>query len=185
MNAKNLGFPDGVFDLAICGFMGWYECFDFEQFQFSKPDQKTPEIFRVLRSGGRFVCCSWEAQEDVTWMENEVLRHYPAMLENPDYLAERPVGMSYEKAEGYELIFRNAGFKDIEITSHSMTFVSTDEEEWWRQMRGLGWEDILDKIEESTQQRLKEAIFNDLQRFRRSEGICFNKSVFLITGHKG
>ena len=129
MNAKSLGFQSNSFDMALCGFMGWDDCFDFVNFKFTRPDTKAPEIWRVLRRGGKFVCCSWDEQEDLTWMEEKILQYYPAILKDSEYLERRPIGMAYEKAQGYESIFRSAGFKDIEISTHSMTFISSDEEE--------------------------------------------------------
>ena len=104
MNAKSMGFPTGSFDLALSGFMGWYDCFDFADMQFTEPDTKAPEIRRVLRDGGRLVTCSWEVQEGVTWMEEAILRYYPPILQDDEYLRRRPIGMAYEKPEGYEII---------------------------------------------------------------------------------
>jgi SAM-dependent methyltransferase len=184
MNAGNLGFNNDTFDIALCGFMGWDDCFDFDKLSFTRQDRKAPEILRVLREGGRFVCCSWDAQEDVTWMENAVLRYHPTILEDHDYLEQRPIGMSYEKVQGYELIFRKAGFRDIKISSHAMTFVSTNEEEWWMQMRQLGWSSFVDKIEDNKLRKLKDAIFNDLQTYKKIDGIHFRKAVFYICGRK-
>lgn len=186
-NAKNLGFRTGSFDIAICGFMGWYDCFDFVQGEYTEPDTKATEIWRVLREGGRFVCCSWEKQEGVGWMEEAIIRYYPAILEDSEYLEERPIGMAYEKAEGYEIIFQRAGFREIEIFRETMTFVSTDEEEWWRQMLHLGWDSFIQKIEnDGTDQlpRVKEAIFQDLQRYKKADGIHFDKVVFFVCGVK-
>jgi hypothetical protein len=117
-------------------------------------------------------------------MEAEVLRHHPAVLEDQHYLEQRPIGMAYEKARGYELIFRNAGLKDVEVSTHAMTFVSTNEEEWWRQMKQVGWDEILDNLEDDTVRKLREAIFKDLQLYRQAGGICFKKSVFYICGTK-
>jgi ubiquinone/menaquinone biosynthesis C-methylase UbiE len=184
MNAENLGFRTDSFDVALCGFMGWYDCFDFDKLEFTHQDKKAPEIWRVLKPGARFVCCSWDVQEDVTWMEDAILRYHPAILEDREYIQHRPIGMSYEKAQGYELIFRSAGFKEIEILTHSMTFVSTDEEEWWRQMNHLGWDTLLAKIEDHRLRRLKELIFNDLQAFKKNDGICFQKSAFFVCARK-
>ncbi len=184
MNAKNLGFRSDAFDIALCGFMGWYDCFDFNKFEFTQQDKKAPEILRVLKHGARFICCSWDVQEDVTWMEEAILRHHPAILEDREYIERRPIGMAYEKAEGYELIFRNAGFKEIKVFTHSMTFVSTDEEEWWRQINRLGWDTLLEKIEDRKLQRLKELIFEDLQAFKKADGICFQKSAFYVCARK-
>ncbi len=184
MNARDLGFRTGSFDIAICGFMGWDDCFDFVRREFTRPDTKAREVLRVLREAGRFVCCSWEVQEDVTWMENAILRHYPAILEDPEYLERRPIGMSYEKAEGYEIIFRAAGFRKIDIARERATCVSTDEEEWWRQMLNLGWDSLIEKIDPIQLQSLKEAIFRDLEAFRHAGGLHFDKVVFFVSGVK-
>jgi len=184
MNARNLGFRSDIFDVALCGFMGWYDCFDFDKLEFTQQDKKAPEILRVLNPGARFICCSWDVQEDVTWMEDEILRHHPGILEDREYIERRPIGMAYEKAQGYELIFRSAGFKEIEVFNHSNTFASTDEEEWWRQMKSLGWDSLLAKIEDREMQRLKELIFKDIQAFKKTDSICFQKSAFYVCARK-
>jgi SAM-dependent methyltransferase len=187
MDARHLGFPTGSFDIAISGFMGWYDCFDFAQGEFTQPDTKAPEIRRVLSDGGRLVCCSWEEQEDLRWMEEAMIRHYPALLEDSEYLERRPIGMAYEKAAGYEIILHQAGFREIEIFRETMTFVSTDEEEWWRQMQHLGWASLTKKIEEHESvrlQRVREAIFEDLQRHKEADGIHFDKVVFFVCAWK-
>jgi SAM-dependent methyltransferase len=187
MNAKNLGFQTGSFDVTLSGFMGWDDCFDFARMEFTQPDTKTKEIWRVLRDGGKFVCCSWEEQEDLRWMEEAMIRHHPAILEDSEYLERRPIGMSYEKAAGYEIILRQAGFREIEVLRETKTFVSTDEEEWWRQMQHLGWESLIEKVEKAGSdrlQRVKQAIFEDLQRYKRPDGIQFEKVVFFVCGLK-
>lgn len=91
------------------------------------------------------MCCSWHEQDDLRWMEAAFVRHYPAILDDDEYLRRRPIGMAYEKAQGYQLILRSAGFKGIETTEEEMVFVSTDEEEWWRQMSHVGWASLLQK----------------------------------------
>jgi ubiquinone/menaquinone biosynthesis C-methylase UbiE len=167
--------------------MGWYDCFDFTRNKFIGHDTKTTEILRVLREGGRFVCCSWEAQEDLAWMEESILHYYPNILKDSEYMARRPIGMAYEKSEEYEIIFREAGFQNIEISRERTEFVSTDEEEWWRQIRFVGWETLLDKLERNDANqfyRIKEAIFGDLQLKKQADGIHFTKSVFFVSGVK-
>lgn len=167
--------------------MGWYDCFDFTQGEFTRPETKANEIWRVLRVGGKLVCCSWEEQEDLRFMEEAMIRHYPAILEDSEYLERRPIGMAYEKAAGYEIIFHRAGFRETQVLRETMTFVSTDEEEWWRQMQHLGWDSLTKKIEgdgSDRLQRVKEAIFEDLQRYRQADGIHFDKVVFFVSGLK-
>jgi len=186
-NARKLGFPAGSFDIALCGFMGWDDCFDFVHIKFTQPDTKATEIWRVLKDEGRIVCCSWEAQEDLAWMEEVMLRHYPALLQDGEYLQHRPIGMAYEKAQGYEIILRSAGFKNIEVSRETAEFVSTDEEEWWQQMQYIGWDIFFEKMsfeDEHKPQRIKEAILSDLQSHKQLDGIHFTKSIFFASGVK-
>jgi SAM-dependent methyltransferase len=182
-----MAFKANSFDLAICGFMGWDDCFDFNQNQFTQTDKKGKEIWRVLKDGGRFVCCTWEEQEDLRWMEEAMIRHFPAILRDRDYLEQRPIGMSYENIEGYEIIFRGAGFGDIRVSREELAFISTDEDEWWRQMQQVGWDSLLEKIEHNREfkvQRIKDAIFKDLQEYKQTDGIHFTKKVFFVSGIK-
>jgi SAM-dependent methyltransferase len=187
MDARDLGFAAGTFDIALSGFMGWYDCFDFEQNQFTHADTKAPEIHRVLREGGRFVCCSWEAQEDLAWMEDSMLRHYPELLQDVEYLEHRPIGMAYEKIEGYNIILRAAGFVDIDLMTETAEFISTDEEEWWQQMEAVGWKSLFEKIKLTDSKefyRIKESILRDLAPFKYLDGIHFTKSVFFVSAIK-
>jgi hypothetical protein len=94
-------------------------------------------------------------------MEEAMIRHYPAILEDSEYLERRPIGIAYEKAVGYEVIFNRAGFRRIEDRRERMTFVSIDEEEWWRQMKHSGRDSLIEKIEKDRSdqlQKVKEAI---------------------------
>jgi ubiquinone/menaquinone biosynthesis C-methylase UbiE len=186
-NATNLCFSTGSFDIALCGFMGWSDCFDFVGFKYIQPDSKAQEIQRVLREGGKFLCCAWEAQEDLVWMEAAMLRYYPALLQDGEYQQQRPIGAAYEKAQGYEIILRTAGFQDIEIYRETAEFVSTDEEEFWRAMQNVGWEPFFEKINKfgaEKLQRIKDAIFKDLQFFKQSDGIHFTKTALYASGVK-
>ena len=182
-----MAFRSGTFDVAICGFMGWYDCFDFDRQDFTQPDSKAPEVRRILRDGGRFVCCSWEVQKGITWMEEAILRHYPEILQDREYLERRPIGMAYEKAEGYEVILRHSGFRGIEVCRETMTFVSTDRKEWWRQMQHVGWESLLKNIEKRNPEQLEQvrnAILQDLAEHEQADGILFDKTVFFVSGVK-
>lgn len=187
-DANTLPFPSGSFDVALCGFMGWDDCFDFDRGTFTQPDRKAPEIWRVLRPSGRFVCCSWEVQEGVTWMEAAITRHYPAIMEDEGYLAERPVGMAYENSPGYRTILESAGFQEITVAKERVTCITADGETWWQQMLHLGWEPFIDRIEEREPEelaRVKEAVLADLQPYKHPDGIRFDKLVLFVQGVKG
>jgi ubiquinone/menaquinone biosynthesis C-methylase UbiE len=186
-NASSLSFPTGLFDIALCGFMGWSDCYDFVSQEFTKIDTKAHEIRRVLRPGGKFVCCAWEAQKDLEWMEETMNRHYPDLLQDGEYLEQRPIGAAYERPGGYEIIFRDAGLRDIEVTRETSEFISTNEEEWWLEMQYIGWDYFFNKIRKvgpSIAQGLKDTIFTELQLFKQSDGFHFTKSAFYVSGVK-
>jgi len=186
-NAENMGFSDSTFDFALCGFMGWSYCFDFAMGEFTGPDIRMREISRVLKDGGRVGISSWVNQNDLDWMEEAIIRHFPSILSDRGFLERRPIGYSREGAEGYKAILKSAGFGDIEIINETVEFVSTNEEEWWEQMRQVGWHRFFEKIENEgidRLQRLKEDVFRDLQHYRRTEGIHFTKSVVFVFGTK-
>lgn len=167
--------------------MGWDDCFNFARSEFTQPEQKAKEIWRVLKDGGMFVVCSWEEQEDVSWMEDAIIRHFPTILDDQEYLQRRPIGMAYEKTEGYEVILRNAGFHEIRINKEQAAFVSTDEGEWWRQMMHLGWDTLIDDIKQAGIEQYesgKNAIFKELQQYKQPTGIHFTKTVFFLCGMK-
>jgi hypothetical protein len=51
-------------------------------------------------------------------------------------------------------------------------------------MRQVGWESFIDKIATDELNRVKAAIFQNLQPYKRTDGFYFNKTVFFVTGVK-
>ena len=188
MNAENLGFEDDSFDIALCGFVGWDYCYDFIICDFTGPDTRSREIWRVLREGGNICISSWEYQEDIEWLATIFTQHYPSIsAENVQDGIRRPLVYSKETPAGYRAILDNAGFKEIMIFREKAEFVSVDEESWWEQMRRLGWYRYFDKIEAlgmDKLKRFKEVVFESLQEHRIADGFRFNKQVFFATGKK-
>jgi SAM-dependent methyltransferase len=187
MNAENMGLPNGFFDLALCGFMGWDYCFDFVRGEFTGPDTRMREVSRVLRDGGRVGISTWEQQADLDWMEQKFIGAFPSIASDREFIERRPIGYSKESAHGYDIILRSAGFEDVEIFREKVAFVSTDEEEWWEQMRSLGWYRYFERTENEgvdKLERFKESVFRDLQRHKHADGIQFSKSVAFVFGAK-
>jgi len=186
MDATNLGFMNGLFDRVLCGFVGWCYCFDFERQEFTGPDTILAEISRVLRAGGQVGISSWAKQEDLDWLGEQFRRYLPA------YVADQMMGSaitvySKENAKGLERVLREGGFQDIEIAIETAEFVSTDEEEWWCQVWGAGWQEHIDRVARTDANKFKQfkkQIFDNLQIFRRSDGIHSRKTVLFAFGKK-
>jgi SAM-dependent methyltransferase len=187
MNAESMGLQDSSFDVVLCGFMGWDYGFDFARGEFKRADARMKEIWRVLRAGGRVWISAWEEQGDLDWMEETLVRYLPSILSDQEFVEDRPIGYSKENAAGYDIILQSAGFKDISILHEKAEFVSAGEEAWWEQMSILGWGRYLAKMENGGAerlQRIKEAVFKGLERYKRADGIHFEKSVLFATGIK-
>lgn len=186
MDATNLGFVNGLFDRVLCGFIGWNYCFDFVRCEFTSPDIILAEISRVLRVGGRVGISSWAMQEDLDWLGEQFRRYLPA------YVADQKMGRalsvySKENAKGLERVLREGNFQDIELATETAEFVSKDEEEWWWQVWGAGWQEHIERIARSDADKFKQfkkQVFDNLQIFRRSDGIHSRKTVLYAFGKK-
>ena len=188
MDAGCLGLSSETYDSVLANFVGWDDCFDFDRMEFIAPDRKLAEIMRVLKSGGQVGIGSWERQEDLEWLGEHFRRYFP------EYVAdlERETGsvmMVYgkENAKGLESILRKGGCQDIEIITETAEFVSTDEEEWWRQMWRAGWRQHIGQVTRADSDKLewlKERVFEDLQQHKHNDGIHFSKTVLFAFGRK-
>jgi SAM-dependent methyltransferase len=191
MNAENLDFPDGSFDLALCGFVGWDYCYDFVLGEFTAPDTRMQEIWRVLRDGGRVGFSIWERQEDIEWLEAMFVWHFPSLAPGTDESrVRREAVYSKENAKGYVQILRHAGFRDLEIVSETVDCVCAGgeaKEAWWQQMRSVGWDRPFENVESLGPDRLREfkqAVFKGLERHKRADGVHFAKAVSFVFGAK-
>lgn len=188
MNAGNIGFSTGTFDISLCGFIGWDYCFDFALGDFFAPDVRLMEIWRVLRKGGRIAISSWEWQDDLEWMEEMLIRHFPSILNNYQQGGGCcPMNYSRENSGGYRRILECAGFTNIDISREKAEFVSDNEEQWWQQMNDIGWHRYFEEVERMGAKKLsifKEAVFEGLQAYKHKDGIHFTKSVIYAIGEK-
>ncbi len=183
MNASSMAFGDACFDVALCGFVGWNDVFDFALCEYHARDRKIEEILRVLKVGGRVGISAWAMQEDSEWMGELVSGHLPA-----DGPREQAVlCYSKETIEGLEKVLRSAGLKDIKIVTEKVGFVYQDEEEWLEVMRQYGWHRYLEKIKSlpaSELQRFEEHALDKLNDHKRADGIHFNRTVIFALGTK-
>jgi ubiquinone/menaquinone biosynthesis C-methylase UbiE len=188
MDAANLGFINGLFDHVLCGFVGWDYCFDFSKMKFTGSDTRLSEFTRVLRDGGCVGISSWERQEDLEWLGEHFRRYFPVYVADQEKETGSVMTVySKENAKGLESILREGSFQDIEITTETAEFVSTDEEEWWWQVWGAGWWEHIDRVarmELDELGRFKEQVFENLQQHKYSDGIHFSKTVLFAFGKK-
>lgn len=110
VDARNLPFPDGTFDLVACGF----------GVMFFDRMKAFPEIRRVLSEGGRFLFSTWDR------IENSVL---PSAFEysvaavlpddTPDFLERIPHG--YFDPETIRADLERSGLAGVELRQETVT----------------------------------------------------------------
>jgi ubiquinone/menaquinone biosynthesis C-methylase UbiE len=132
--AEQLPFPDGRFDLVLCQFGLMF---------FSDRHTALTEMRRILKTGGRVVLSVWQ----------ELARHpFYQMLDglSQRHLGKSSVGAVFSLGDTDEVrkLLTDAGFRDIEIESMSITARYSNPQEF------LAWEIDVDPAETPALQNL-------------------------------
>jgi SAM-dependent methyltransferase len=181
MDANALGFLSETIHTVLANFVGWDDCFDFEQMEFISSDEKTTEAMRVLKKGGRLGIGSWVEQCDIDWITEEFKRYLP---ECEGTSGKRNLSYGRDNTEGYRIILQNGGFQDIRVYVETTDYVSPDAETWWRQMKRAASDYFRQIPDPITLEGFKEQVFLDLLQFQNPERICFSKTVSFAFGTK-
>jgi SAM-dependent methyltransferase len=181
MDAAKLGFPAETFDSVLANFVGWDCYFDFNRMEYISPDIRTPEIMRVLKTGGQLCIGFWIRQDDIDWLAEAFKKYLPEKKNVP---WEEISSYGKENPEGYEIILQNVGFQDIHIHVETTSFVLPDVESWWQQMK-MANSDYFQQVSDSSDlERFKEQVLVDLLGFQSSGDIQFQKTVAYAFGTK-
>lgn len=176
-DANTLGFLPETFHTVLANFVGWDDCFDFDNMEFISCDKKMSEIKRVLRSGGQIGIGSWVEQSDINWIIEAFKKYLPEYRKSISCYGK-------ENPEGYKLILQSGGFKNIRVYVETTNFVSLDVETWWRQMKQAANEYFRQITDPNTLESFKEQVFVDLQEYQYPVGIRFCKTVSFAFGTK-
>lgn len=181
MEASSLGFPSDSFSFALANFVGWDYCYEFESMKFIAPDTRLAEIRRVLKPGGQVGIGGWIEQSDIDWFIEEIRKRLPECLGST---GEDIFPYSKENAEGYQILLRSSGFRNIRVHVVKENFVLPDGDSWWRQMQHSAYE-YFELISHSAKlEAFKKQVFSELEQFRTEAGIQFSKTVAFVFGTK-
>jgi ubiquinone/menaquinone biosynthesis C-methylase UbiE len=150
MDAERLEFPDASFDIVL-------SAFGLSSFPTMLP--ALDECWRVLRPGGRLGLVDsfgWYFDDDDRWhWLKEVLHAFGSL----------PDGNQTD-AQATELpaVLSDVGFTMVEHTEATFDLVFQDEEEWWRWMWSHGTRRLLEAVQSSQRDELKEELFRGLPR---------------------
>jgi len=177
MDAKEIDMPDGVFDFAISGFLGWGHCFDFANLSYRSQDLVMKEIHRTLRVGGRTGISTWLFQEDTEWMER--------FVQSYDYAARRLY--SKESEEGWKLIMEHSPFKDSMLLPETFEYTYESLDVWWNEMLQYGWQKQLEEVSKQKDLSLDEIKLKAIEKLGEhlsDSGVSFTRRVLFILATK-
>jgi O-methyltransferase/aklanonic acid methyltransferase len=160
MDAEHLDFPDGSFDLVLCGFALWF---------FPHPEQALHEFFRVLKPGGRVGLTTWtEDCPFLAWYDRELASSMP---QSAPPVARRGQGFRVDTPERLEAPLQQTGFVDIDITAEATDFIYADDEEWWLSLWSSGTRRRLERLEPPTLEQVKSEMLHKVQALKQADGI--------------
>ncbi|MFW9968085.1 MAG: class I SAM-dependent methyltransferase [Candidatus Thorarchaeota archaeon] len=184
MDAREMDFDDGSFDIVTCGFIGWDDYFDFDQNKHIAPDKIMSEIFRVLKNGGRAALSGWEKSDSNSILRDLLYEYLPKDSPHRNSMA----GWAHtETSEGWNSILSKAGFVDIKTAVEYYDMVYSFEEEWWAEYVGLDWMEVMEDLEQkgvTTIGELKNQAFARLKKYKRADGIHQARDAVLAIGTK-
>ncbi len=159
-DAEHLCVPDASFDRVLAGLA---------LFMFPHPDAALAEVRRVLRPGGRVVLSVWGARDEVPLIaraQDCIARLLPAPK------VARPSVFRFGDPAVLEAALAAAGFGDVHITPCRFSCTFADAAEYWQAFLDLagGAAEALARLPDATQQRLRDAVTDELAPHRRPDG---------------
>lgn len=167
MDAERLTFADHSFDRVLCGFGVMF---------FPDLARALTEFRRVLKPGGRIGLSSWRDSQsaaiEVVLRELGIadLRNSPALRFNTAATLVAPLTA--------------AGFDDIAVMADETTFLYADAEQYWQNARGTGLRQILDAFDAEQARRVKAALADHLQQYRRDDGYHVPAAALIATARR-
>jgi SAM-dependent methyltransferase len=162
MDAEHLDFPDASFDRVLCGFGIMF-----------LPDQARglAQFRRVLKPGGRLGLSTWQKTEahDLGMVLNALgIMTGP----NPGWIAEPPV---------LAALLERAGFSDVQVREDTHAFHHADLDAYWQGARGTGMRRNIDGLDAEQTARVRAALAEHLEQYRRSDGYHVPATALLGT----
>ena len=164
-DAAELPFDDGSFDLVLSSFVVFF-----------MPDPTTAlrEWRRVLEPGGRIVMSTW-GSPDQRWQafERPIRRSFIPQID-PDLARELGAGLAlvdrFSEAAKVETELQTAGFRDPEVTEHTVEFVFPDEQAWWDWNWSHGSRVFLEALPEDARLSLRAQLREAMEQVRGETG---------------
>jgi ubiquinone/menaquinone biosynthesis C-methylase UbiE len=177
-DAREMDFEDGSFDVAIAGFIGFDNYFDFERCQPKAENTFVKQMVRVLRPGGRAGFSTWTLHEDTDYLYGILSAAWPEM--------EKPFSLENEK--GWRIIMESLNLEDVRIIHDSLTYAFPSLKTWQAEIMEYGWKERIESVAEKSgvpQETLTQHILDNLGEHLKGDGsIAFRRDALYAIGTK-
>ena len=162
MDVEHIEFPDAAFDRVLCGAAVMF---------FQNQGRALAEFRRVLAPGGRVAVSTFHTSQ-ITELE-------PAILSALGVIWPRPPGWITEPDHLAKLLTA-AGFGNARVRMDTHSFHYATPDEYWEQARGTGMRAILDSLDPAPRDRVRAALADRMQPYRRPEGFYQVPITYLL-----
>jgi ubiquinone/menaquinone biosynthesis C-methylase UbiE len=178
MDAREMQFSDGSFDVVIAGFIGFDNYFDFVKCEPIKENTFIEQMIRVLKPGGKAAFSTWTMQEDTDYIYGVLSSAWQDM--------EKP--FSKENEKGWRVILSSFGLEDVRIIHDSLAYAFPSLKAWWDEVSNYGWREPIETAAEntgSTQEEITLQIFDNLGNHLKEDGsVVFRRNALYAIGRK-
>ncbi len=166
MDAEELEFEDGSFDIVYCGF---------GLFFFPDLRKAMDEFRRVLKPGGRIAVSTWG---DIGKTRLPLKQKLISLGIDPN-VAARPMPTPQELQE----LFEESQFSAIEIVPDKLDHIYLNFDHWWDCLWKHAMRSILEKLTEEQIAAIKEELSSELESFSRPDGFHEDFNVYYTTAN--
>lgn len=172
MDAEDLQFDDGIFDVVLCGFALFF---------FPDMIRGMHEMRRVLRRRGH-VAFSTFARGALEPMRGITLAHLGRYGVAHPQISREP-WMALNDPEHLHLLMEKGGLQKRRVVRKSTGYTLKAAEEWWGFVWGNGrWQKELRQLPPATLQRLRSEILAEVDNLKTGEGIWLDASALIGIG---
>jgi SAM-dependent methyltransferase len=173
-DAQVYAFEPEAFDIAISRAGATF---------FGDPVAAFRNIAGALRSGGRLTLLASQALQHNEWLI-ETFGALAGGRDVPTPPAEAPGPFAFADPDRVHAILGTAGFHDIRVNSLSAPmYLGTDASDACDFVLGLfGW--LVNRLDEGGRARALDALRATLTAHQTDQGVAYDSSVWIVTGHK-
>lgn len=194
-DAEKLDFPEGFFDVVLCGF---------SLPMFPRYQLVLNEIGRVLKDGGTIALSTWNDEYELKWRNELYTKYIQLSRENKQkktpkhgilrklkYVFSRgkrtqtQIKPQFGTSQGMKNLLTEAGFQYINVYEEKIDCRYKNDEEWYERMLAQGSRRVLDKISFENIEKLKKEAFDNLKNYKKGEEIEITMSALVTIAQKG